>query len=385
MGFTGVEPVLRRCSGRPQINVGTVYDYLDSDKSTYLKRVFNSGDGTAFVKVNILEIIYDADGSHREVPVRQQADGSSRDGLMASPARLIVPANGMQATRLVLMGKRDTERYFRVRFVPVVRKRKTSSPFPAKSARLTRKTFGRRQCHDRVWHGVLCPAERRRFDTVIDDRAGVYRLRNNGNTVVVIDEFRNCSQKNETDCEPTTKHHLLAGKSFEFEKKPGREYRFNLVEGAARKRCVSPASNPRRQRGIRPAAFFDATGSRHDQAIDHCFVQRDGAGKCASVRGQEARTFEVSVDIPTLDFYVLPAEANWIHLQQTLPWNIHTSTLQGCARISMSNTAPARSKRGWMPSLICSTGGTLSFCRSVSMGKLLSMTPPGSGFGGSGQ
>ena len=37
----------------PQINVGTVYDYLDSDKSTYLKRVFNSGDSTAFVKVNI--------------------------------------------------------------------------------------------------------------------------------------------------------------------------------------------------------------------------------------------------------------------------------------------------------------------------------------------
>jgi hypothetical protein len=34
----------------PQINVGTVYDYLDADKSTYLKRVFNSGDSTAFVK-----------------------------------------------------------------------------------------------------------------------------------------------------------------------------------------------------------------------------------------------------------------------------------------------------------------------------------------------
>ena len=40
----------------PQINVGTVYDYLDGDKSTYLKRVFNSGDSTAFVKVNVLEL-----------------------------------------------------------------------------------------------------------------------------------------------------------------------------------------------------------------------------------------------------------------------------------------------------------------------------------------
>ena len=220
----------------PQINVGTVYDYLDSDKSTYLKRVFNSGDGTAFVKVNILEIIYDADGSHREVPVRQQADGSSRDGLMASPARLIVPANGMQATRLVLMGKRDTERYFRVRFVPVV---------PEKEDQFAVSSEEREAYKENLSAGVnvmtgfgtvfFVRPKNARFDTVIDDSAGVYRLRNNGNTVVVIDEFRNCSQKKETECEPTTKHHLLAGKSFEFEKKPGREYRFNLVEGAARK------------------------------------------------------------------------------------------------------------------------------------------------------
>ncbi|MNL14570.1 hypothetical protein D3C87_1355150 [compost metagenome] len=74
-----------------------------------------------------------------------------------------------------------------------------------------------------------------RFDSVIDDSAGVYRVRNNGNTVVLIDEFRNCSLKNETECEPVTKHHILAGKTFEIEKKPGREYRFNLVEGASKK------------------------------------------------------------------------------------------------------------------------------------------------------
>lgn len=104
----------------PSINIGTVYDYMDGDKSTYLKRVFNGGDSTAFVKVNILEILYDADGKSQEVPLKSSADGSTRDGLMASPARLIVPANGMQGTRLLYMGERDRERYFRVRFVPVV-------------------------------------------------------------------------------------------------------------------------------------------------------------------------------------------------------------------------------------------------------------------------
>jgi hypothetical protein len=44
---------------------------------------------------------------------------------------------------------------------------------------------------------------------------------------------------------------------------------------------------------------------------------------------REEHTFEVSVDIPTLGFYVLPAELNWLHIEQTLPWNINTSRLEG--------------------------------------------------------
>ncbi|WP_288099910.1 molecular chaperone [Pseudomonas sp.] len=220
----------------PQINVGTVYDYLDSDKSTYLKRVYNSGDSTAFVKVNILEIIYDADGSHREIPVATQADGSGRDGLMASPARLIVPAKGMQGTRLLHMGARDTERYFRVRFVPVVPEKEDDFAVSSEE-RDTYKENLSAGVNVMTGFGTVffVRPKNSRFDSVIDDTPGTYRLRNNGNTVVVIDEFRNCSLKNETDCEATTKHHVLAGKSFEFEKKPGREYRFNLIEGVDKK------------------------------------------------------------------------------------------------------------------------------------------------------
>jgi len=104
----------------PNINVGVVYDYLDGSKSSYLKRIFNGGTSTAFVKVEILEIVYDASGVPQEIPVQSQADASARDGLMASPARLIVPANGMQGTRLLYMGERASERYFRVRYIPVV-------------------------------------------------------------------------------------------------------------------------------------------------------------------------------------------------------------------------------------------------------------------------
>jgi len=51
---------------------------------------------------------------------------------------------------------------------------------------------------------------------------------------------------------------------------------------------------------------------------------------CASTfAAREEHTFEVSVDIPTLGFYVIPAETNWIHLEQQLLWNPVTSTLGG--------------------------------------------------------
>ncbi|WP_458373387.1 molecular chaperone [Pseudomonas laurylsulfatiphila] len=220
----------------PQINVGTVYDYLDGDKSTYLKRVFNSGDSTAFVKVNILEIVYDADGNATEVPVKSDPGATSRDGLMASPARLIVPANGMQGTRLLFMGARDTERYFRVRFIPVV---------PEKEDEFAVSSDEREDYKKNLSAGVnvmtgfgtvfFVRPNNSRYDSQIDNGVSTYRIRNNGNTSVVVDEFRNCSIKQENECEPTTKHHIRAGKEFAFDKKPGREYRFNLVEGASKK------------------------------------------------------------------------------------------------------------------------------------------------------
>jgi Mat/Ecp fimbriae periplasmic chaperone len=233
LGLSGLSLAIQAA---PNINVGTVYDYLDGDKSTYLKRVFNGGDSTAFVKVNVLEIIYNADGTPTEVPLKTQAGASARDGLMASPARLIVPANGMQGTRLLYMGERETERYFRVRFVPVV---------PEKEDEFAVSSEEREDYKKQLTAGVNVMAgfgtvffvrpKNTRFDSVIDDGAVTYSLRNNGNTVVVIDEFKNCSLKDETACEPTTKHHVLAGKTFAFQKQAGREYRFNLIEGQSKK------------------------------------------------------------------------------------------------------------------------------------------------------
>lgn len=220
----------------PQINVGTVYDYLDADKSTYLKRVFNSGDATAFVKINVLEIIYGADGLPQEVPVQNAADGASRNGVMASPARLIVPAQGMQGTRLLYMGERDRERYFRVRFVPVV---------PEKEDEFVVSSEEREDYKNSLSAGVnvmtgfgtifFVRPKDARYATVINDTDSRYELRNDGNTVLIVDEFKSCSLSKESDCGATTKHHVLAGKTFAFDKEKGREYRFFLIEGRDKK------------------------------------------------------------------------------------------------------------------------------------------------------
>ena len=220
----------------PQINVGTVYDYLDADKSTYLKRVFNSGDTTAFVKVNVLEIVYEADGTPKEIPVEAAADGASRNGVMASPARLIVPAQGMQGTRLLYMGERDRERYFRVRFVPVV---------PEKEDEFLVSSEEREDYKQNLSAGVnvmtgfgtvfFVRPKNARFESTINDTNYRYELRNNGNTVVIVDEFKSCAISNENECGATTKHHVMAGKAFGFDKEKGREYRFILIEGNSKK------------------------------------------------------------------------------------------------------------------------------------------------------
>ncbi|WP_322615981.1 molecular chaperone [Pseudomonas sp. BIC9C] len=237
LAFFGFSVFAHAALAGPQINIGEVYDYLDGDKSTYMKRVFNGGDSTAFVKVSILEIVYDADGTIREIPLANQADAGARDGLMASPARLIVPANGMQGTRLLYMGEREKERYFRLRFVPVVPEKEDEFAVSAEEREDYKKGLSA-GVNVLAGYGTVFFVRPKdtRFDSVINDGPGKYEIRNNGNTVVVIDEFKDCSVKNESECQPVTKHHVMAGRSFQFDKQAGREYRFTLIEGSAKKK-----------------------------------------------------------------------------------------------------------------------------------------------------
>ncbi|MCE7765407.1 molecular chaperone [Pseudomonas putida] len=216
----------------PELNVGGLYDYLDGDKSTLLKRVRNSGDSTAFVKVSVAELIYDDAGVAHEV----DTDGLALEqrGLVASPARLIVPAQGMQAVRLLYRGDRDKERYFRLRFMPVLPELGDGFAVDEQEAA---------QYRDSLTAGVnllagygsllfVRPAQAQ-YQTPIQRAGGHLTVANQGNTTVVLDHFRQCRAPGE-ECEPATKHHLLPGRSRQFAGDASRVHQFELHEGEQR-------------------------------------------------------------------------------------------------------------------------------------------------------
>ncbi|WP_459206317.1 molecular chaperone [Pseudomonas sp. MLB6B] len=213
----------------PELNVGTLYDYLQPGSSTLLKRIRNGGDTTAFVKVSVIELVYDAQGEPREVDL--EGVPLSERGLIVSPARLIVPARGMQAMRVLYRSERDRERYFRLRFIPVLPEQGDGFALSEAEA----KAYG-----DTLKAGVQLLAgygtllfvrpERTRFDTSVQMRAGRLHILNRGNATVVLDHVRHCAPTG-LECATPTKLHLLPGRERELPAQPGRTYKLQLQEG----------------------------------------------------------------------------------------------------------------------------------------------------------
>jgi len=189
-----------------EISIGTLYDYMSGQQSTYLKRIRNQGDATAFVKVAIHEITYDAAGQPQESA--ELTEG--RRALIASPSRMIIPANGVQATRLLFMGERDKERYFRVRFIPVLPKQEDGFDLDAAI--------------------IFVMPKERRFDTQLIKADTMTTVVNKGNTTIVLDFFEECDGRVK-NCSTPGKIHLLPNMKKQLMKKSDHLYRFELIEG----------------------------------------------------------------------------------------------------------------------------------------------------------
>jgi P pilus assembly chaperone PapD len=215
----------------PELNIGSLYEYLDGQRSTTLKKIYNSGDRTAFVKASVAELVYGPDGTAREVSM--EGLPSEQRSLIASPARLIVPAKGMQQVRLLYRGDRDRERYFRLRFIPVLPEANDDFGLTPEEAR---------EYDDSLKAGVnilagygavvfVKPAQTRYASQVVQ-QAKRFSIVNDGNATLVVDHFTDCAVDG-NDCRPPTKHHIRPAKRLEFDKQTGRAYRFLLVEDQA--------------------------------------------------------------------------------------------------------------------------------------------------------
>lgn len=215
----------------PKINVGSMFDYIEADKGTLLKRVRNSGDATAFVRVQISELVYGAEGKPVERPVENVRLGSDKDGLVASPARMIIPANSQQATRLLYSGDRTHEKYYRVRYVPAM---------PDKSDDFSLTVEERREYAKELSAGVsvmsgfgtilIVHPAKAHYATDIQEDAQGYTVRNNGNSTIVLEGLKACGAKGK-DCQSGRKVHVRPKRTESLSKSESNTYEFKLIEG----------------------------------------------------------------------------------------------------------------------------------------------------------
>lgn len=76
------------------------------------KRIYNTGDSTAFVRVEILEIHPERQDKNNELPQKEVSGKTlERERLIVTPQRLIIPPSGFQSVRMLWPGERNSERY----------------------------------------------------------------------------------------------------------------------------------------------------------------------------------------------------------------------------------------------------------------------------------
>jgi hypothetical protein len=221
----------------PSIHVGAMYEYLEPGRGTLLKRVRNTGDATAFVRVQVSEVRYGDDGGPAEHAMDTSVDGAAAGapGLVASPSRLIVPAQGQQATRLLYQGDRSEERYYRVRFVPALPQSLDEFALSEEESEAYRAVL---TAGVNVLTGygvfVIVHPEAPRYDTRTTPSAEGHVLRNMGNATVVLEGLRQCRGTGKAACTPERKEHLLPGRALTLPRHTEDTHHYELVEGDRR-------------------------------------------------------------------------------------------------------------------------------------------------------
>ncbi|WP_437616472.1 hypothetical protein [Erwinia sp. V71] len=218
----------------PVIGIGSMYDLLTPGVQSVTKRVYNTGDSTAFVRIELLEIHPAHDKDAEEIAQKEVTEHRpEKNRLIVTPLRMIIPPGGFQTVRILWPGERTAERYFRIRFTPVI-------PDSDDSFGLNKEAIGKyRQQSLQAGLNVLTgygtiaiiQPDKPYFNSVVEATSpALITVENKGNATISLDNIRHCRYVH-TDCGNISREFILPGRSKSVNKKAGYQTTFTLLEG----------------------------------------------------------------------------------------------------------------------------------------------------------
>jgi P pilus assembly chaperone PapD len=211
------------------IVVGAMHHYIEPGRTAIDKQIHNTGDATTYVRVDIAEL--DPSGHEKK-------DAQHTEDLLVSPSRLIIPPGGRQTVRILSLGERRQERYFRVRFVPVpptkahgfVVSKEATDAFNASLGTSIKVLIG---------YGVMVVAApgQARLDTRVHLQPERETIHNAGNTSLLVHDHYRCAKANDR-CEPPGFARIAPGQTMNINSSATHYHKLELQEGAQRRRLV---------------------------------------------------------------------------------------------------------------------------------------------------
>lgn len=223
----------------PEIGIGSMYDIMSPESQSINKRIYNTGTSTAFIRVDMLEVNIHKGGKVVESPVKEVSGNSlQKERLIVTPLRMIIPPSGFQSARFMWPGDRNVEKYYRVRFIPVLPQKDDGFGLSGKEADDYRKKALTAGLNVMAGYGTLVIVQPSKpiFNTQVESSLPeVIRVTNKGNATIVLGDIRSCTSVG-TECSSATRLFLLPGKIKTVEKSKGRTTYFTLIEGENRKK-----------------------------------------------------------------------------------------------------------------------------------------------------
>lgn len=222
-------------SAGPSISIGSMYDVLKNDEQSQSKRIYNNGDSTAFVRVDVLEIDPNNKGAESRVETLKD-NALVKERLLVTPMRLIIPPAGFQSVRMLWSGERTKERYFRVRFTPVLPQQNDAFNLNEEEIANYRQETIKAGVNVLAGYGtiMIVQPQQPQFSTSVDKKGTGIEISNRGNATVVVEDIRQCKRKN-VDCTASSRAFILPGRSHTIENASGQVTTFSLQEGKSKR------------------------------------------------------------------------------------------------------------------------------------------------------